>query len=881
MGGVFRIDAAARQCFANAWEAGGCKFSLPHSEKLDGDTECQLFTPYNKTHTRGRLYLSKHFICFESRIPRLVTLVVPMMEVTSVEKFETTGEAGVSNGLLVCTKHKTTVLLTGLPDRERVLQKISDFTSKLPVEAVSMERIAERRRTSSSTIRRSTSGDDTTSFDESVILLEGLVKKYPLDSSPNPTLVKKWTKLFDEYGRGLCMYRTAELHRLLLEGATDDIRGDMWMACSGAAAEMALNDGYYVKLLRSAQGKCNLALDEIERDLHRSLPEHPAFQSGPGIDALRRILTAYAFRNPNIGYCQAMNIVGSVLLLFNAEEDAFWLLVAVCERLLPDYYNTKVVGALVDQGVFGHLLGEVRPELHHKLKELGLDDMVALSWFLTVFLNAVKFDAAVRILDLFFFDGAKLMFQVALQMLDANSEVILATKDDGEALLALSKYTDSITVEMDGDDKVNVGTLLGASYEHFGEALSNEAIEQLRLKYRLKVVQGLEDSQMRSIIKSVGADCKFSNEELEVLYNLVKEEHLLSWRNRLNPLVSKEALLERPNPDPCCQSQYRLDFDLFSQLLPRLLPWPINDQIPVRAFRLLDASDTGLLTLRDLACFLGIIFKGDTADKLRLFYRLHLPPALLATDLESPISTSEHAELAAEATDLLPSEDPDETLVMSAVAATTISQTDSSPDRNNASSPVSLRSDDFSLPDQANSDMSDTYSLVDDASDARLKGKQLQLNLLSATATLSGRDEMRNLPSMNQTQFIQMWKTFYDLLVEADNEQELYHALAVVGTLLLQLGESRKNAVNKLEKELADAMRETESSDAASASPLPGNIPNIPGDWAVNLEQTLASVLTEPALCAFFDRKHSLIDAVGKYRVTRFERQQSAPALNV
>ncbi len=64
---------------------------------------------------------------------------------------------------------------------------------------------------------------------------------------------------------------------------------------------MAGNENLYRTLVQKSAGIISTTNEEIERDLHRSLPEYPAFQSDVGINALRRVLTAYALRNPQIG----------------------------------------------------------------------------------------------------------------------------------------------------------------------------------------------------------------------------------------------------------------------------------------------------------------------------------------------------------------------------------------------------------------------------------------------------------------------------------------------------------------------------------------------------------------------------------------------------
>ncbi|KAK2144685.1 hypothetical protein LSH36_737g04030 [Paralvinella palmiformis] len=959
------LDARARS------EAYRSAFHLPITEKLDGDVECTLWTPYNKSHVWGRLYLSPGYICFASRVLGLVTVVIPMREINSVEKADNPHNA-LNKPIIVTTLSKMTFLFAELADRDLILEKISDFLSKQP-----MHRQHSVSESSTDGTFGTTGSSDEPQFQSALIKL---FHRRGSDEVSAKEAVKEhmWHLHFSEFGRGICTYRTHNTQDLILKGVPENLRGEIWLTYSGAINEMASNPGYYASLVEKTKGKENFTTDEIERDLHRSLPEHPAFQCELGIGALRRVLTAYAWRNPNIGYCQAMNIVTSVLLLYASEEEAFWLLTAVCERLLPDYYNTKVVGALVDQGVFEELMNEYLPNLYSKLGHLGLLSMISLSWFLTLFLSVIPFDSAVNILDCFFYDGAK----ISLTILDNNSGRLLKTSDDGEAMTILSSYLEKITNRdstlprmphtaappvrnEEKDSSIDITDLIYDAYSKFS-TISPQQIDKLRMKHRLRVVQNLEDSMKRNVLRSVSGDTYIKDEELDDLFTVFKEEYLTSyyWRTHQPPT----DLLDKYDPAKPYYEVYKIDFDQFKTLFLALSPWACGlygGILALRAFRLLDRDGDNMINFRDFSWLLGVICKAELPERMKLFYRLHIPPALLDTDkdeLDSPKSESTDDAFEAseffhdehdQSTDEIPVDKP--TLSGDDLSSLSNKTADSSNDnskseetpkldvasqlkkeslvkleqetpeepevadknRESVTTPNTASSGKGAISDQESREVEANIPPKKSLPKKSYRHKPAERPLLNR---LDSKLQYRNVPNMNQFQFIQLCKSLYDMCMDHPNEQQLYHSIAMLATLLLQIGDvgkqfylksSQSECLSLGEAKLGTAADElatslptevTMSADDGSepgsaqssptATPSSGNSQSLSRasssssssasrklldtEWAVTFEQFLASFLTEIPLVNHLERKTMLSENIEKFRNRRLYSRSSS-----
>jgi hypothetical protein len=152
-----------------------------------------------------------------------------------------------------------------------------------------------------------------------------------------------------------------------------------------------------------------------------------------------------------------MNLLTSTLLLVHAdEEEAFWTLSAIIDRILPvDFFSPSLLPSRACPLVLLDYVQEFIPKLHAHLTELGVDlAAICFSWFLSLFTDCLpaevggigrittnvltcSFQTLFRVWDVFLVDGLDVLFRIAFGILRSNEQELLRCESIPAVYVAL------------------------------------------------------------------------------------------------------------------------------------------------------------------------------------------------------------------------------------------------------------------------------------------------------------------------------------------------------------------------------------------------------------------------------------------------------------
>lgn len=334
---------------------------------------------------------------------------------------------------------------------------------------------------------------------------------------------KKWVALLKENGlmtdRPMRFpQKSGKVKRFVRKGIPPDWRGEAWFYYAGGPSMIAKHPDVYTELVRQAAlGKVTETDNEIiERDLNRTFPDNIKFRPDPDPDSakdshqtvpepetpllqsLRRVLHAFSIYNPKIGYCQSLNFLAGLLLLFMNEEKSFWMLNIITRVYLPGTHELNLEGANVDLGVLMASIKESMPAVWTKIageldgstmdpsKSMRLPPITlcTTAWFMSCFIGTLPIETVLRVWDSFFYEGSKTLFRVALTIFKLGEREIRAVNDPMEIFQVVQTIPRRL---------VDCNLVIQTCFKRFG-SLSQDTIEQRREERR----RGYADERARA-----------------------------------------------------------------------------------------------------------------------------------------------------------------------------------------------------------------------------------------------------------------------------------------------------------------------------------------------------------------------------------------------
>eukprot|EP01103_Thecamoeba_quadrilineata_P015121 TRINITY_DN4680_c0_g1_i1.p1 TRINITY_DN4680_c0_g1~~TRINITY_DN4680_c0_g1_i1.p1 ORF type:complete len:937 (+),score=167.18 TRINITY_DN4680_c0_g1_i1:240-2813(+) len=539
-------------------------FRLPHEDLLIDQLASLLLKRYS---IRGRIYVSPNFASFRSTNSK-ICVVLPLREVRSIKSVIRVDGKNVI--ILIAKGRKYSFLVSGF---EQVYKNLTEAKQ----EHASKEAIAN-------------SVPEPVQNELPVTLYQHLLSEFSPEYEANQKgQLILWKQYFKRFGKGVCMIEVStDIRNLVRGGIPDHLRGTLWQYFSGATFKFySVHPGYYHGLMKKFQDKESKSTEEIEKDLSRSFPYHPYYQTEEGIDALRNVLTTYSWRNAKVGYCQSLNIVCALLLLYVSQQGAFWLLSSLCENMVPENYSKQMIGSVVDQRILEQLVQTHLPQVYQHLSKVKVPlTLITQPWILCLFIGYLPFEITLNILDSFFFEGPTIILAVSLAIFKRVSEKILE-QDQPDVILSLLRQRDVL----------NHPKLLKTAFK-FADKISPEQLQKLRISHKSQVIKNLEEDTRWNQIYELQGKTKFGEEELKDLF----------YRYSLQLSSGSHSGLD-----------YKSYQNIFVQIIPN---WQNRSDLVRAAFQHADVAHKEQLDFAEFAISLSTVCKGSSEERIKMCFDL-------------------------------------------------------------------------------------------------------------------------------------------------------------------------------------------------------------------------------------------------------------------
>lgn len=260
-------------------------------------------------------------------------------------------------------------------------------------------------------------------------------------------------------------------------------------------------------------------------------------------------------------------------------------------------------GTLLDQRVFESLVERTLPILSEHLAKSDVQlSVVSLPWFLSLYINSMPLIYAFRVLDVFFLEGPKVLFQVGLAILRINGEELLDAADDGTFISVLKSYFtklgDSAHPKSENPKLravTNFQALMVVAFKEFS-GITQATISDLRSKHKDAVLDNIESFAKRTSIRNLGPESKkLSQNDLGflydrfygVLYERDQRMQMIQQETDRKAKAAKTKIAEivggAPGTGPemgrvgLGPSPTQMDYDCFREFLAGVAKWAITD----------------------------------------------------------------------------------------------------------------------------------------------------------------------------------------------------------------------------------------------------------------------------------------------------------------